>query len=191
VKENKMKKPIQITIISIIIGLLVMSCNLISNFPCLNKNVPTITSIPSASPEPIVIEPTIIIATDSITVSFTESDVLGWINKYQSSNPNVALQNPSIKLDDGVAQIGGTVDSGFISGDVLVTFTVDVSVDGSPIIAIDRMEIDGMGLPQSTKEQFSTTINQSISKAMEEELDGRTIQFVTIDDGKMTIQTSN
>ncbi len=186
-----MKKPIQITIISIIIGLLVMSCNLVSNFPGLSKNVPTSTAIPSASPEPISIEPTVIVVDNSITFSFTESDVLAWIEKYQTSNPDVALQNPSIKMDDGVAQISGIVDSEFISGDVLVTFTVDVSVDGSPIIAIDRMELGGMGFPQSTKDLFSTTINQSISQAMEEELDGRTIQNVTIDDGKMTIQTSN
>jgi hypothetical protein len=186
-----MKKPFQITIISIIIGLLVMSCNLVSNFPGLSKNVPTGTAIPSTFPESIVIEPTIITSDDSSTVSFIESDVLAWIEKYQSSSPDFMLNNPSIKMDDGIAEIAGNVDNEFISGDVLMTFTVDVSVDGSPIIAIDRMEIGGMGFPQSMKDLFSTTINQSISQSIEEELDGRTLQSVSIDDGKMTIQTTN
>ena len=186
-----MKKPIQIIIISIIIGLLVMSCNLVSNFPGLSKNIPTGTVLPSTQPEQIVIEPTIITTDDSITVSFTESEMLAWIEQYQSSSPDFMLNNPSVKMDDGFAQISGNMDNEFISGEVLVTFAVDISVDGSPIIAIDRMEIGGMGFPQSMKDLFSTTINQSISQALEEELDGRTLQSVTIDDGKMTIQTTN
>lgn len=186
-----MKKSIQITIISIIIGITVMSCNLVSNFPGLNKNVPTSTQVPLNLPTQIIIEPTIVISNDNITISFTETDVLSWINQYQSSNPDIVLKDPVVKLDNGIAQISGKVDSGFISGDVSLDFSVDIGTDGSPKITILKMEIGGMDLPQSTKEKFSATINESIVQAMKNELGGRTIQSVTIDDGKMTIQTSN
>ncbi len=186
-----MKKSIQITIISIIIGILVMSCNLVSNFPGLTKNVPTSTQVPLSLPTQLLVEPTIVISNDNIIVSFTETDVLSWINQYQASNPGIVLKDPGVKMDNGIAQISGKVDSGFISGDVSLDFSVDVGADGAPKITIIKMEIGGMDLPQSSKEKFSTTINESIVQAMKNELGGRTIQSVTIDDGRMTIQTSN
>ncbi len=167
-----------------------MSCNLVSNFPGLGKKAPTSTETPLILPTQIIVDPTIVISDDITTISFTEIDVMSWINQYQLSNPDILLKDPAVKLDNGIAQISGKVDSGFISGDVSLDFSVGIGMDGSPEISIIKMEIGGMDLPQSMKAQFSATINESIVQAMKNELGGRTIQSVLIDDGRMTIQTS-
>jgi hypothetical protein len=186
-----MRKPYQIIIISIITGILVISCNLTSSFPGISKNVPTSTTIPVVVPEQIFIEPTIIVSTDSVTVTFTEADVLSWIQQYQSSGATIILADPVVKLDDGLAQISGNVESEFITGAMLIQFSVMVSTDGTPIVTIVRMQIGEMDLPDSMKTQFSALINQSISESMVGELGGRSIQSINIDNGLMTIQTSN
>jgi len=186
-----MRKPYQIIIISIITGILVISCNLTSSFPGISKNVPTSTAFPVVVPEQIIIEPTIVVSTDSMTITFTEADVLSWIQQYQSSGATIVLIDPVVRLDDGLAQISGNVDSELFVRVVLIHFSVDVSVDGTPIVTIVKMQIGDVELPESMKTQFSTVINQSISDSMQSQLGGRSIQSITIDNGLMTIQTSN
>lgn len=185
-----MKKQVQITIISIIAGILILSCSLTSNFPGLEKNVPTSTPIAIVVPDQIIVEPTIVINSDSVTITFSEADVLSWIQQYQSPDSGMTLSEPNVKLDDGIAQISGKVVSGSISGDILIQFLVSVDANGTPIVTINTMRIGEMDLPEAIRNQFSVTINQSISTSMANELGGRKIQSITIDNGVMSIQTT-
>lgn len=189
---DNLKKSTQITIISIISALLMISCNLTSQFPGLAKNIPTSTpEIEVVVPETISAEPTIIISDDSIVISFSESDMLTWMQDFQDSNSDYKLTNPSVKLDDGVCQITATIQSGIISGEVDLRFSVTVDGAGIPVINVEEMKVGGMNLPQSMKDQFSTLVNQSISSSIVEQMGGRTIKSITIDDGKMTIESTN
>lgn len=187
-----LKKSVQITIISIISILLMMSCNLTSRFPGLAKNIPTSTpEIDVVVPETLSAEPTIIIGMDSIIVSFSESDMLAWMQDFQKSNADYQLTNPTVKLDDGVCQITATIQSGFIRGAVDFKFSVDVNSQGIPVIDLKDFKVGGINLPQSMKDQFSTLVNQSISSSIIEQMGGRTIKSITIDDGMMTIESTN
>ncbi len=91
-----------------------ISCLLTRAFPKLVKSVPTQTptAFEVVIPE-ITIQPTVIISDTAITVTFTEQDVQGWINSYQESNPDMAITDPVVVLDDGVCSITGTFQSGF------------------------------------------------------------------------------
>ncbi len=187
-----MKKSIQITIISIISTLLMLSCNLTSRFPGLAKNVPTSTpEVEVTLPENLSAQPTIIVSMDSVIVTFSESDVLAWMQDFQNSNPDYKLTNPSVKLDNGVCQVTATIQSGFISGDFDVKFSVVVDNAGVPTVTVEEIKVAGMNLPDSMKDQFSTLINQNIASSISEQTDGRKIKSITIDDGLMTIETTN
>ena len=185
-----MNKTIQITIISIITGLLVISCNLTSHFPGLGKNVPTSTALPVVIPEQIIIEPTIVVSNDSVTVTFTEADVLSWVQQSQSPESGIVLKDQTVKLDNGIAQITGQVESELFTGAAIIEFSVALDANATPVVTIVTMKIGDLELPEAVKTQFSIIINQSISESMQGELGGRTIQSITIDDGLMTIQTS-
>lgn len=183
----------RIIIISSILALVGANCILTSAFPKLKKVVPTETAAPTATiviPE-ITIQPTIIISDDSLTVTFSESDVLGWIQAYQASNPDMTIKEPAVKLDDGLCTITGKFDGGFISGDIVMTFTVTLDADSNPVVTVQTLQIGGMDLPDSFKTSINDAINLSIGNSLSSGLEGRTIKAIVIDDGYISVQTTN
>ena len=62
---------------------------------------------------------------------------------------------------------------------------------GVPTVTVEAIKVAGMNLPDSMKDQFSTLINQNIASSISEQTDGRKIKSITIDDGLMTIETTN
>jgi hypothetical protein len=188
-----MKYTKRLMIISSIFTLVSLNCILTSSFPKLAKPVPTATIfVPTAIVIPeITIEPTIIVSADSTTITFTEADVVGWINSFKESNPDYAIQDPTVKLDGGICTMTGKIKSGFISGDVNLSFTITVSDDGTPVVSIQTMQIGGMDLPSSIKGQFDQVVNQQISTSLSAGMNGKTIKAITIDNGLISIQTTN
>lgn len=183
----------RIIIISSILALVGANCILTSAFPKLKKLVPTDTAAPTATiviPE-ITIQPTIIISEDAIKVTFSESDVLGWILAYQQSNPDVVIQDPAVKLDDGLCTITGKFDGGFLSGDIMMTFTVSLDADSNPVVTVQTLQIGGMDLPDSFKSSINNAINLSIGTSLSNGMEGRSIQAIVIDDGYITVETTN
>jgi hypothetical protein len=187
-----MKAQKRIVIISSILALVCVNCILTSAFPKLNKTIPTNTVIPTAVVIPeITIQPTIVVMPDSVAVTFTEADVQGWIEEFSKSNSDLSIQNPKVSLDNGICTITGQFQSGFIKGDVVLTFTVTLDASATPVVTVQSLQLGGMDLPESVKKSFSDTINLNISSSLTSGLEGRTIQSITIDDGLITIQTSN
>jgi hypothetical protein len=185
-----MKKQNKLIIISIILTWIGMSCILTSSFPKLTKSVPTNTPEPTATPLPVsTIAPTLVITDDTLVIIFSEADVLTWINDYQKTNSDITIQNPHVTLDNGICTITGTMLSGFISGDVELTFSVALDASSNPVVTIESMKIGGMDLPKSMQQSFGEAINQSISGSIIEDLEGRTIKSIVIDNGSITIQT--
>ena len=182
----------QIVIISSILLTIGMACRLTGAiFPGLAKNVPTETPLPAATEIFVEPQPTIEIAPDAITISFSESDVLGWIKQYQQSQTDVLLNDPSVKLDNGLAQISATIEAGFISGKLDVSFSVNVDDQGNPVVSVASMKLADVDVPQAFQEQLAAAINDAIASSIVEQLGGRTIQSIVIDDGRMTIVTGN
>jgi len=182
----------QIIIISSILILVGMSCRLTgAMFPGIAKTVATTTPV-AETVEPLVDpQPTIEISPDSVTISFSEQDLLGWIKQYQDSNTDYALKDPTVKLDDGIAQITGRIESGLISGTVDTSFSVSVSLEGTPVVGIESMKLGGMDIPEALRVQFASAINAAITSSLLSEMNGRTIQTITIEDGRMTIVSGN
>jgi len=183
----------RIIIISSILALVGANCILTSAFPKLKKLVPTDTAAPTATiviPE-ITIQPTIIISDDAVTVTFSESDVLGWIQAYQASNPDMTIKDPAVKLDDGLCTITGKFDGGFLSGDITMTFTVTVDAESNPVVTVQTLQIGGMDLPDSFKTSINNAINLSIGSSLSSGMEGRTIKSISVDDGFITVETTN
>jgi hypothetical protein len=183
----------RIIIISSILALVGVNCILTSAFPKLKKVVPTETAVPTATiviPE-ITIQPTIVVSDGAISITFSESDVLGWIVSYQQANPDIAIKDPVVKLDDGLATITGKFASGILQGDVLMTFTVSLDESKNPLVTVQTMQIGGMDLPDSFKTSINDAINLSIGNSLASGLEGRTIESITIDNGFITVQTTN
>jgi hypothetical protein len=188
-KTNYVK---QIIIISSILILVGTSCRLTgAMFPGIAKTSATNTPNVENNESLIDPQPTIEIAPGSLTISFSEDDLLGWIKQYQDSQPEYSLQDASVKLDNGVAQISGKVESGLISGTVDTSFTVSVSPEGTPVVGVESMKIGNMEVPEALRDQFAAAINNSITTSLVSEMNGRTIQSITIEDGRMTIISGN
>jgi hypothetical protein len=182
----------RIIIISIILGLTGVSCLLTRAFPKLAKSVPTptATEVVIVIPE-ITLQPTVIISDQAITITFTEQDVQGWINSYQASNPDTAITDPVVVLDNGLCTITGNFQSGFIKGDVKMTFSVSLDQNSTPLVTIQTLQLGGMDVPDSIKQSFDAAINQSIANSLTSGLEGRTIQSISIEDHLITIVASN
>lgn len=183
----------RIVIISSILALVSLNCILASAFPKLKKSVPTSTPpVPTEIVIPeITIQPTVIVTDNSITVTFTETDVQNWILEYVKSNPDMAITDPVVVLDNGLCKVTGTFQSGFIKGAVEMTFSVALDDNANPVVTIQTLQLGGMDLPDSIKESFNTAINQSITSSLASGLEGKTIESIIIDDGLMTIITTN
>lgn len=184
----------RIIIISSILAFVSINCLLSNAFPKLVKNVPTNTptDIPTVTPTAeIILQPVIELSGDSVSITFTEADVQGWIDQYQATNPDSTITNPVVVLDDGLCQLTGTFQSGFIKGDLLMTFSVTLDNESNPLVTIQTLQLGGMDLPDSIRDSFSVAINQSMSSSMTSSLEGQTIKSIIIDDHLITIITSN
>jgi len=134
---------------------------------------------------------------NSNEIVFTEKDVVEWINKFSSENPDVKLTDPVVTLENGICKITAVLapstssDGNSIlqslSGNVSLEIKIKVDDNQHPIIEIQSLIFDAIDLPGFMLDQISALINQSLLSSMESELGDTTVNQVTIEDGKIII----
>ena len=165
-----------------------MSCLLTDAFPKLTRSVPTSTPFPpTAIVVPQITSTILPVPDDALIITYTEADVNRWITEFQNANSSMSIQDPVVILDNNLCTIQGTFQSGFIKGNLVLSFSVKLDEAGTPVISIDTMQLGGVDLPDSIKESITTSINQSITSSIMAGLEGNIIQSITIDDGFITI----
>jgi hypothetical protein len=186
------KKRLLISIISIILVFLIMGCNLMSGI----KNTQDLlkTSTPTTETSIETLQPS---SGKSSEIVFTELDVVEWINKFSSENPDIKLTEPVVELENGICKISAVLvpsassDANPIfqslTGNVSLEMKINVDENHYPIIEIQSLKFDAIDLPGFMLDQISGLINQSLLSSMESELGDTTINSVTIADGKITI----
>lgn len=134
---------------------------------------------------------------NSDEIEFTEQDVVEWINKFSTENPDIKLKDPVVILEDGICKITAvlipvaTSNSNPIlqslSGNVALELIINVDENHNPIINIQSLKFDAIDLPGFMLDQISALINQSLLSSMESELGNTTVNQVSIEDGKIII----
>lgn len=185
-------KRLRLSIISIILVFLIMSCNLMSGIKNTQDLVKGIT--PTADISLATLQPS---TGNSSEIVFSEQDVVEWINKFSSENPDIKLTDPVVKLDNGICKISavlappassdGNPILQSLTGNVSLEMKINVDENHYPIIEIQSLIFDSIDLPGFMLDQISALINQSLLSSMESELGDTTVNSVTIADGKITI----
>jgi len=188
-------KRLRLCIISIILVFLVMSCNLMSG---IKNNQNLLKAITPTVETPIqTLQPS---TGNSNEIVFTEKDVVDWINKFSSENPDIKLTDPVVTLENGICKITAVLapptssDGNSIlqslSGNVSLEIKIKVDENHHPIIEIQALKFDAIDLPGFMLDQISALINQSLLSSMESELGNTTINQVTIENGKIIISVT-
>ena len=185
-------KRLRLSIISIILVFLIMSCNLMSGIKNTQDLLKVIT--PTAEISLATLQPS---TGNSSEIVFTEQDVVEWINKFSSENPDIKLTDPVVKLDNGICKISavlappassdGNPILQSLTGNVSLEMKINVDENHYPKIEIQSLIFDAIDLPGFMLDQISALINQSLLSSMESELGDTTVNSVTIADGKITI----
>jgi hypothetical protein len=185
-------KRLRLCIISIILIILTMSCNLMSGIKKAKDSLKAITPTTEATLETLQLS-----SGNSDEIEFTEQDVVEWINKFSTENPDIKLKDPVVILEDGICKITAvlipvaTSNSNPIlqslSGNVALELIINVDENHNPIINIQSLKFDAIDLPGFMLDQISALINQSLLSSMESELGNTTVNQVSIEDGKIII----
>jgi hypothetical protein len=173
-----------------------MSCNLISAFTgTTTPEAKQVTTTPEIS--------TLIVQTSGNSenqVIFTENDVTSWINDFSAQNADFKFNNPQVVINNGLCIISGDlipVNSGnsnsiynSLSGKIELQMAINLDKNNNPLIDIKSLKLNNDNLPGFVVDQFSGIINSSISSSISSELNGRSINQITLSDGKITIITN-
>ena len=186
------KNTLRLSIISIILIFLMMSCNLLSG-------------IQNTQDSSKLITPTVITPAGNLQHStgnnkeivFTEEDVIKWINDFSAQNPDIKLTDPVVSLENGTCSIsavllpsdskGSNVILNSLSGNVSMELTIKVDENHLPMIEMQSLKFDAVDLPGFVLDQISALINQSLLSSIKSELGDTTINQIIIDDGKIAI----
>lgn len=186
---------LRLSIISIILVFLIMSCNLLTGIKNAQDSLKAITPTTEATLENL--QPS---SGNSNEIVFTEQDVVEWINKFSAENPDIKLTDPVVSLENGICKISavlappassdGNPILQSLSGNVTLEMKINVDENHHPIIDIQSLMFDAIDLPGFMLDQISALINQSLLSSMESELGDTTINQVTIEDGKIIISVT-
>jgi hypothetical protein len=188
-------KRLRLYIISIILVFLIMSCNLMSG---INNSQNLLKAVTPTVETPLqTLQPS---TANSNEIVFTEQDVVEWIKKFSSENPDVKLTDPVATLENGICKISAVIapptssDGNSIlqslSGNVFLEIKIKVDENHHPIIEIQSLKFDAIDLPGFMLDQISALINQSLLSSMESELGDTTVNQVTIENGKIIISVT-
>ena len=181
-------KPISISLLIITIFIVSLACNL----PSVGVNQ-TPTPLPQTVVDPQQILNQAVKVDSSagtITITLTETQLNGLIlvelQKLQSSL-QVSVNNPVVKLQNGLITLSGQLSSGPINSDFSLSIKPVVTADHKLSFEMADSNFGGLPVPQEIIKQliakFNTAVNQSINSSGENIL----IDSITISDGKMVI----
>jgi len=166
-----------------------MSCNFVS---ALSAKTIQIT------PSPQITAPTIQVNWDvENQIFFTEMDVTNWIEVFSGQNPDFRISEPQVQIGDGLCSISGIltpVNSGngnpiynSLSGKIDLQLSLDLDNDKNLRVAISSLKLNDVDMPQFAIDRISDMINSSILSSLDSELNGRSINQITLSDGIITI----
>jgi len=123
-----------------------------------------------------------------VEVTLTEAQLTEYARQELSSQPDAILQDPEVRLHDGVIEIFGQVEQGIVSGKARLTLTPTIDEDGKPNLELTSANLGPVPLPQSVLDRFSGIINQMIIDGIESEAPGLRLTEILVTEGKMTVR---
>lgn len=182
-------KLFRLSIISIILVILMMSCRAISLISDNSSKNAQITPTPEI---PTVAIPTLTNMVNQIV--FTEEDVKTWINELSTQNPDFKISDPQVSLQNGICTITGNLSTSstdplynLLSGKIDLQFSIRLDENNTPLVTIQSLKLNSTEMPQFVIDQISAMINTSIGSSISKELNGRSIKQITLGDGKIII----
>lgn len=184
-------KWLRLSIISIIIIIPTISCNLISTLSTKAQEKTSASAIPAFPTE------TVPAIANGNQIVFSEADVTGWINDFSAQNPDFELQDPQVLITNGICTISGNLvpkDSSnttslynSLSGKLELQFGLTLDSSQNPVVEIKSLILNNESLPQFIVAEISKLINNSLSSSLSSELKGQKIEQVIMQDGKIII----
>ncbi len=121
-------------------------------------------------------------------VTLTEDQLTEYARQQVKNQPDAILQDPEVRLHEGVIEVYGTVKQGIISGNAKLTMEPSIDESGKPRLNLTSANLGPVPLPQSVLDRFSDTINQMIIDQIESETPGLRISEIQVNEGKMTVR---
>ncbi len=172
-------KYIRLSIISIILIILTMSCNFITAIA--GTPAPQQTTITSEVPT-LFVQTTVNLENQII---LTENDVTTWINEFSAQNPDIKFNDPKVVINNGLCTISGNLIPtnssnstslyNSFSGNIELQMAINLDENKNPIIDIKSLKLNNDSLPGFVVDQFSGIINSSLLSSLSSELNGRSI----------------
>jgi uncharacterized protein YpmS len=125
---------------------------------------------------------------DKATITLSEAQISGYMDKYLSENNQLPIQKPQVHLQNGQIDFSGVLNQGLISGNIQLTLQPTVTPDGGIHLSVVKATMGQYPLPQSLLDSFSTQIDQSASQLLSPTTTGYKIETISIENGLMIIQ---
>jgi len=173
-------------IISIILSIFILGCNLFSQI------------VPTTAPQSqITLSPS---EGDSF-YQISELELLNLLIDNSSDLPQFSILEPSIKLDNGVAELNAILQAKpsennnpmitAFDGRINLQFSVTLDDSHLPVINIKQLTINDIPVPEIFLGQFSTLISTAITNDLQSSLGDKVIKSINIDDGFITVITGD
>lgn len=122
-----------------------------------------------------------------VTLTMDEAQLTALAATELSNQSDLGLQNPVIRLRNGIVSIEAQANqSGF---DVPVNVDLELSANGQgkPQFEVKSASLGPIPMPQSLLSQVSSKIDQALTGWLEEDGQNVYIESVSVEDGKITI----
>lgn len=124
---------------------------------------------------------------DAVTFGLSESQATSLLAIQLQGQEKPLLRNPQVYLDDGLAEIYGLAQSGFLAGNLHITLEIYADDDGKPAFKVKEADFGPLPLPDGLLDGISSVIDEAFTGRLGPLATGIRIEKINVDGGWMEI----
>lgn len=125
-------------------------------------------------------------SSQEVSLVVTQEQITSLVAFEMQSQENPLLNDPQVILQNGQAEVLGTVNQGGISAPVRIVLTISVDDQGKPEYQVVEGRVGPLPIPDSMLDSLSNQLDTALAD-LGPEANGLVIEDITIGDGVMTI----
>jgi hypothetical protein len=122
-----------------------------------------------------------------VKIVMDEEQLTAVVVKELQTQQDQPIEDPQILLRDGQVQILGNVKQGALTLPLKIAIDVSVDNQGKPHYQVVSANVGPLPLPQSTMDQLSAQLDQTLTQNLGPEINNLYFDNITIADGVMTV----
>lgn len=126
--------------------------------------------------------------TKTFTYSITENQLNSYLSFQLEEMQDPPLTDPQVVIKNGQIEIYGTVQSGALSGQVMIVVSASVDDQGQPDVNLLSAKIGPLPVPASLLERYADTIDSLVKQNIRRISSDARLTAIEFGDGVLTIK---